>query len=225
MPTSTASARPARSPSSASTRPSPPRSASSNGPSGSARRCPPRRLMLALDFVPGADEARRATPRGPRPGLGLARRGARGGRGMTRADEIGAFLAARGLGRGRARAAGRRRLGAPLRAAAPRRAAGDPDGRAARERARRPRPSSPSPPGCAPGGFSAPEVLGADRDRGPRAARGPRRRPLRQALRRASRRARPALYAAAIDLLADLQRRPPPGEAGLDARRPTTWRS
>ena len=45
------------------------------------------------------------------------------------------------------------------------------------------------------GGFSAPEVLGADRATRPRPARGPRRRPLRPPLRRASPPASPPLYA------------------------------
>ena len=71
--------------------------------------------------------------------------------------------------------------------------------------------SSPSPPGCAPAGFSAPEVL----------ARRPRRAAWccsrtsattsSPALRRGARRASPGSTRAAVDLLADLQRRPPPG--------------
>ena len=65
---------PARSPSSASRTPSPPRSASSNGPTASGAALPARRLMLALDFVPGDDDARRARLDRARAGLGLAAR-------------------------------------------------------------------------------------------------------------------------------------------------------
>ena len=43
------------------------------------RALPPRRLMLALDFVPGADDARAGAARRARDRLGLAARRARRG--------------------------------------------------------------------------------------------------------------------------------------------------
>ena len=129
---------------------------------------------------------------------------------MTRADGDRRLPRPRGLGRGRAHAARRRRLGPPLRAARRgcsgarsswtcRRRAASTSGR-----------SSPSPPGSAPAASARPrssaptprrglallEDLGDD---------------LFATLCAAHPAREPGLYRAAVDALADLQRRPPPG--------------
>ena len=105
---------------------------------------------------------------------------------MTRDAEIGELPRPRGLGRGRAR----RRW-----PATPRRGATSGCGAAARrailmdmppESGLDVRPFLAVTAWLRAGGFSAPEVLGADRAPRPRAARGPRRRPLRPPLRRAT---------------------------------------
>ncbi len=185
---------------------------------------PARRLMLSLELQPGPERRAPRASRSAGSGLDLAARRAGGGR-MTRARRDQRLPRPRGLGLGRADAARRRRLGPALRAAAARLL------RAPSSWTCRPRaastsgPSSPSPPGSAPGASARRRCWARTARRGLVAARGPGRRPLRHPLRRAPQpRARPLpRRRRAFSPTSSAARRPAPTWAG--PRRPTTWPS
>ena len=168
---------------------------------------PARRLMLGFDFLPGDAEGRLVRLEAVGRRLGLAA----GCAGVTRAAEIGDFLAREGWGWAERDAAGRRRLGAALRAAAAGILAGAILMDMAPESGLDVRPFLAVTAWLRAGRLSAPEVLGGGLPARAGAAGGFGRRPFRDALRRAAG-ASAGLYAAAVDLLADLQRRPPPGD-------------